>query len=574
MASPKMKADSLKAELVKCIARLENNLQDRLCTIDLKIDSLLQGRSQSREVNHADTMEKRPRRASQMFRGEQSGNMFAAQSGNMFTARVPARLSVSSWTSSTSTIPPPSGEGPVLHNSSKDSVFRDRTSFCSWTNRVSMFDPEMARQRSLQNRVRRRPNGGEVRKVAQAGLSADEPGRGMNAIQSKLLKNVGSGWSIYTVQAWEFLENPESSYWAAVYAKAMWIFTLITVCTSLFQTGDPPPLPGLLGGVVELTIDVVFSIEILARFLLCPFPRQFFMVAWNWVDIVAALPSLVMRFLLGPFIFDEEEELARNILLCTLPVLRLLRLLRHFEQFNLLRAAFEDAFEALPVLIFTLVFIVLVTATLMFLVEPRDNIPTLPRALWLSVVTLTTVGYGDVVPKSSPGTILTCLMVICGVLYMAMPLGIIGSAFCNIWNDRDRILLIQRTREQLKRWDFTPTDIPVLFNIVDKDGNGRLCFREFVDLLRQMRIGLAEKRMMQLFSTLDVDDSGEIDAQEFVRSVFPEAYHDIYGAGGQSLFESPERLGQVSVESIEDEPSYSPRETAVSSEMSFMSAGR
>jgi len=370
------------------------------------------------------------------------------------------------------------------------------------------------------------------------------------AVHSKLLGNNGLTRNILSVQAFEFLDNPESGYSAGIYAKAMWLFTLVTVCTTLLQTGDPPLMKGILGGVVELFIDVVFSAEIILRLILCPFPQHFFMVVWNWVDVLAALPSLLLRLFLGPLIFDEEDEVARMYLLCILPILRLARLLRRFEQLHLLKAAFEDAFEALPVLLFTLVFIVLVTAALMFMVEPRDNIPTLPRALWLSVVTITTVGYGDVVPKSSQGTIITCVMVICSVLYMAMPLGIIGSAFCNVWNDRDRILLIQRTREQLNRWGFAPHDLPVLFELVDADGNGVLDFNEFVELLRQMRIGLTETRMVELFAALDVDGSGEIDAQEFIKNVFPEAFHAMFGGGPGA---SKERLA-LDVEADADPP--------------------
>eukprot|EP00448_Togula_jolla_P041259 CAMPEP_0170631072 /NCGR_PEP_ID=MMETSP0224-20130122/34401_1 /TAXON_ID=285029 /ORGANISM="Togula jolla, Strain CCCM 725" /LENGTH=647 /DNA_ID=CAMNT_0010959297 /DNA_START=1 /DNA_END=1945 /DNA_ORIENTATION=+ len=616
LVSKELISDAMTANIVESIVRLERGLNERLESITLKIDSLLLGQSVPGVEN------------CQAVRTD--GRNFSAGLGQMELSSPTGQSHKSGTESMKSCQPPAVGVTQTMRSlvSKRSTALPDCRACDSWADRVSMFDSSPAReQRSSMDRYRARKSGLEGRhSVHHNGMAQSDTEIGVQ----ELLQKVNLSRNAHALNVWEFLDNPESSFSAHIYAKAMWCFTLITVCTTLVQTVDPPPLPGLLGGIVEMTIDVIFTVEILLRFAFCPSRRQFFMVGWNWVDIIAALPSLVLRLFLGPFIFDEEEEATRMFLLCTLPILRLLRLLRHFEQLHLLKAAFVDslealpvllftlllivlvtatmlfaveqgdniprvsqalwlsivtittvgygdvvpktragtiitgvmvavafstwrclsasslkaafvdALEALPVLLFTLLLIVLVTATLLFAVEPRDNIPTVSKALWLSVVTVTTVGYGDVVPKSRPGSLITSVMVICSVLYMAMPLGIIGSAFCNVWNERGRILLIQRVREQLNKWGFTPRDIPVLFNLVDLEGSGALNLKEFIDLLNPMRLGLSEKRLERLFMELDVHGSGEISAQEFVRIIFPEASVTIYGAEPDSSPSPPD----------------------------------
>merc|ERR1711974_59105 len=104
------------------------------------------------------------------------------------------------------------------------------------------------------------------------------------------------------------------------------------------------------------------------RFLACPNRCGFFLGLYNWIDLAAGPAVLVVRvfsFFIIPMISADsvESTLRRNFadsfLFCVVPVLRLLRMLRRFEKIHLLLRAFELAFEALPVLLFTLSILVL-----------------------------------------------------------------------------------------------------------------------------------------------------------------------------------------------------------------------
>ena len=176
-------------------------------------------------------------------------------------------------------------------------------------------------------------------------------------------------------------------------------------------------------------------------------------------------------------------------------------------------------------------------ASVIFIVEPRDNIPSLPTAMWLTIVTMTTVGYGDVTPSSTAGSIIVSVLVVFSVLYMAMPLSIVGNAFTEVWQERDFILLRNRVKRKLGQMGYGPFDLPHVFNLFDSDGDGQLGLADFQRMMGELKLGLATRRITELFDTIDVDGSGLIDDQEFVKMMFPVNYNEIYDHAEMSLEE-------------------------------------
>lgn len=334
----------------------------------------------------------------------------------------------------------------------------------------------------------------------------------------------------------EVLEAPELSTAGFLYSKSMAMFTIFAVLVSVIQTCDPPssgppPLHGQEASVTELFCDIVFVLEVTLRFAVCLQRTRFFLSPFNLLDVVASFGPLIMRLSVGPRLsaFDDGT-LSRAVLLTVVPVLRMFKLLRHFEQIHLLVYAFQVAIEALPVLLFMIALIALTFAALIYLVEPRDNIPSYPVACWLTIVTMTTIGYGDITPQSAEGSLVVSVLVITSAIYMAIPVGIVGNAFSKTWQDRDRLLLMRRTRDRLLQGGFTAHDIPELFHLFDHGGSGALRLKQFHELMKAMRIGFSESRVCQLFQTFDRDGNNEIDDAEFVYALFPTAFAEIYHA--------------------------------------------
>jgi len=324
--------------------------------------------------------------------------------------------------------------------------------------------------------------------------------------------------------AWNFLDNPESSRAARVYARIQPFYYLLTVAVGISQTLDPPPIDTDIARAINFAVDSSFMIEIMVRYLSGPASfGAFISNLYNIIDLLSCLPLFVRLAM----VLHDDRELP-DFMVCLVACLRLLKIMRRFQTFHLIVGAFKLAYEALPVLMFTLWAIILTFASAVYLVEPRSNIDTLPRAIWFTLVTMTTVGYGDITPVSVEGHCVVSLLMIISVLYMAIPLGIVGHAFTQVWEDRDRILLVKKTQAALLQWGYTANDIPLVFSIFDSLGQGELNLADFRRMINQMCIGLGEKRIVQLFQSFDKDEDGFITDREFVKSVFPMAYHEVY----------------------------------------------
>eukprot|EP00928_Gymnodinium_smaydae_P083213 TRINITY_DN66464_c0_g1_i1.p1 TRINITY_DN66464_c0_g1~~TRINITY_DN66464_c0_g1_i1.p1 ORF type:complete len:690 (+),score=90.26 TRINITY_DN66464_c0_g1_i1:56-2125(+) len=339
-----------------------------------------------------------------------------------------------------------------------------------------------------------------------------------------------------TERLWMFIEEPSSSRAAKCFGIINIAINLSSVFFSLAETGMLYGMSAqnVANIITELIFDIFFTADICVRFYACPNRCGFFFNIFNEIDVLAGPCILITRILL---LTREREDLPRQpadaYFLCGVPVLRLFRILRRFEKFRLLTDAFKLSLEALPVLLFTYSLIALSFFAAIFLAEPRDNIRSLDEAIWMTIVTMTTVGYGDVVPVSVAGRVIISVVVVSSALFMAIPLGIIGNAFSHVWDQRDQILLITRTRERLSHAGVEAIDIPDLFQLFDVDQDGVLSFEEFNKMLQEMSIGLSPERALDLFCIFDKDDSGAIDDQEFVRGVFPgQIYEMIYGNVG------------------------------------------
>jgi len=267
---------------------------------------------------------------------------------------------------------------------------------------------------------------------------------------------------------------------------------------------------------------------------------------FNTFDFCAGVPPLALRIY---FQFKIPECSMGHDYACLalrgfVPVLRLCRLLRRFQQIHLLLAAFKAAFEAMPMLIYMYMCIMLSFAALLYMVEPQfDSIPT---AWWLALVTMSTIGYGDMTPATSMGKTSVGLFAFATALYMAVPVGIIGNAFSDVWKDRDKILLMQRAREQLIQAGYGQSDIRTLFGLFDLDGDGVLSMQEFWWMIQGMGVELSKQRAAELYEAIDCDGSGGIDALEFLRALFPGSYVDLIKEDFQQTVD-PQTTARLSV---------------------------
>eukprot|EP00913_Durusdinium_trenchii_P014901 g13975.t1 len=156
----------------------------------------------------------------------------------------------------------------------------------------------------------------------------------------------------------------------------------------------------------------------------------------------------------------------------------------------------------------------------------------MPHSLWLALVTMTTVGYGDYYPTSLAGYLTVSVLTFVSVLFLALPVGIIGHEFTMSWQSRTQVLLMTRFRKSLNKYGYGAEELRVLIDYVDVNGDGELAFDEFVELINQMRIGISREQAALLFGIFDIDQmlgqssvwNGFVEHKEFLKHLFPQEY--------------------------------------------------
>ncbi|CAE7247568.1 KCNB2 [Symbiodinium natans] len=293
---------------------------------------------------------------------------------------------------------------------------------------------------------------------------------------------------------WEMLDDPDSSCSAWAVSQFLKGLVLVSLILSLLVTAQEPLLDVTTSAVLETGFDAIFLMEFLCRCVSSPSKRIYVRDPFSWCDMLAAL-GLPLRasagFVLQPLSSLEAPSVQQVLLLLFVPILRFLKLIRYFESFHLLVDAGKNSIAALPVLFYTMAVITLVSSSAIYLAESRDNIPSLPHSIWLALVTMTTVGYGDYAPKSTGGYFVVATLTGVSMLFLALPVGIIGHVFTACWESRAQVLLMNRVRKCLIKWGYTIKDLKILVEYVDADGDGTLNLPEFIELIRQMRIGLS-----------------------------------------------------------------------------------
>jgi len=340
---------------------------------------------------------------------------------------------------------------------------------------------------------------------------------------------------------WRFMMEPESGRAARFFSMAMnpLIFGSLLV-PFMMQIGEiQQHVEPLVFSSIEVSVEVFFACELLIRFIVCPSHRGFIESGYNIIDAFTVFP-LGVRAISGFGVPNQNEttiemKILAAFLLGVVPILRLLKLVRRFEKIHLIIRAVEESMEAMPVLCYTLCLMVLFFAMFLFVVEPQElnDRPhagaSLPESVWLTLVTIMTVGYGEITPVTPLGKIVVCIMMPVAALFLAIPVGIVGFIFHEVWEDRARYLIIRRARDRLKLRGYQGVDILEVFDMYDTGKSGEIAFKEFRGMLTAMKVDLNACRIKELFEAFDADGSGTVDKAEFLQQMAPATFEAVYG---------------------------------------------
>jgi voltage-gated potassium channel len=193
---------------------------------------------------------------------------------------------------------------------------------------------------------------------------------------------------------------------------------VLTVILSMVGTlGDISSSTRAYIELAELIITCAFAIEYMLRVFAARRPLAYIFSFYGLIDLLTWLPLLLMG--------------NATIAIRLLRIIRLLKLIRYLKALHLFLSSLQDTIEIMLVVAVTILIVIAISGNLIHAVEP-ETIPNAFVGSWWSLVTMTTVGYGDIVPVSTGGKIIASILMITGISIFAMLTGTVSVKIAQI----------------------------------------------------------------------------------------------------------------------------------------------
>ena len=206
----------------------------------------------------------------------------------------------------------------------------------------------------------------------------------------------------------------------------LWCIVLSILVVVVESTNGIPPLAKQVFTVLEYVFTFFFTLEYLLRLYCSPQPRKYALSFFGIIDLLSTLP-LYIGWIIGPVRYLMIVRTFRLI-----RVFRVFKLFSFLEEGDLLLRSLMLSSRKIMVFFLFMVIMVISMGTLMYMVEgnikgtPFTDIPT---SIYWAVVTMTTVGYGDIAPVTPVGRFLSAIIMLMGYTILAVPTGIVSAQF-------------------------------------------------------------------------------------------------------------------------------------------------
>lgn len=182
---------------------------------------------------------------------------------------------------------------------------------------------------------------------------------------------------------------------------------------------------------IEWVFTILFTIEYIARIYTSGKPWKYIFSFYGLIDFLAILPAYLSLALVG----TQSLMVIRTLRM--LRIFRILKLGRMITASNMLLVSLKNSRHKIYVFLGGVMILVIILGSIMYLVEgPANGFDSIPRSIYWAIVTLTTVGYGDIAPQTVPGQILASIVMILGYAIIAVPTGIITSEMARSRHER------------------------------------------------------------------------------------------------------------------------------------------
>lgn len=179
--------------------------------------------------------------------------------------------------------------------------------------------------------------------------------------------------------------------------------------------------------ISEWVITILFTIEYILRVITIKKPTSYIFSFYGVIDLLATIPKYIS------LIFVGTHALVALRALRLLRVFRILKLARYLGASKTLTSALKASRTKISVFLLTVFVLTIILGTIMYIIEgPENGFTSIPYSMYWSIVTLTTVGYGDISPHTPLGQFIASLVMILGYGIIAVPTGIVTSEMTKV----------------------------------------------------------------------------------------------------------------------------------------------
>ncbi len=177
---------------------------------------------------------------------------------------------------------------------------------------------------------------------------------------------------------------------------------------------------------IEWLFTILFSLEYILRIYSSPKPLKYIFSFYGIVDLISIIPSYLA------LVIPEASYWLVVRLLRVLRVFRVLKMVRYLSEANLLLRSIYQSRRKVLVFFSAVLVLSIIFGSLMFLVEgPENGFTSIPKSIYWTIVTITTVGYGDITPQTVFGQMIATMAMLTGYSIIAIPTGILTAAISN-----------------------------------------------------------------------------------------------------------------------------------------------
>lgn len=178
---------------------------------------------------------------------------------------------------------------------------------------------------------------------------------------------------------------------------------------------------------LEWTITILFTVEYLLRIISVTKPLKYMVSFYGLVDLFAILPTYLS------LVFSGMNALMLIRILRILRIFRILKLSQYVGEAEMLVTALRQSSRKIMVFLYCIMTVVVIVGGIMYLVEGAENgFTSIPVSIYWAVVTMTTVGYGDLVPLTPIGQLIATFVIITGYGIIAVPTGIYAAEISHV----------------------------------------------------------------------------------------------------------------------------------------------